>query len=103
MEGDRIAEVTGRARLCSNGNGWRSISCSAFRAWLRWRTRFAKLVEGTGCTVLDTRKDHARVFANWRRPPRKAGGVTNHRMGLYDAILIKNNHIAAAEESVRRS
>ena len=34
--------------------------------------------------------------AAWRKLAAAAGGVTNHRMGLYDAILIKNNHIAAA-------
>jgi nicotinate-nucleotide pyrophosphorylase (carboxylating) len=45
--------------------------------------------------VLDTRKTTPglRVL---EKAAAAAGGVTNHRMGLYDAILIKNNHIAAA-------
>ena len=50
---------------------------------------------GTGCRVLDTRKTTPglRVL---EKAAAAAGGVTNHRMGLYDAVLIKNNHIAAA-------
>lgn len=57
--------------------------------------RFARAVEGTGCRVLDTRK----TTPGLRRLEKMAaacGGVVNHRMGLYDAILIKNNHITAA-------
>lgn len=57
--------------------------------------RFADTVAGTGCRVLDTRK----TTPGMRRLEKlaaAAGGVTNHRYGLYDAILIKNNHIAAA-------
>ncbi|MEJ5367279.1 MAG: carboxylating nicotinate-nucleotide diphosphorylase [Bryobacteraceae bacterium] len=57
--------------------------------------RFARAVEGTGCRVLDTRK----TTPGMRRLEKMAaacGGVVNHRMGLYDAVLIKNNHITAA-------
>jgi nicotinate-nucleotide pyrophosphorylase (carboxylating) len=52
-------------------------------------------VAGTGCRILDTRK----TTPGLRRLEKMAvaaGGATNHRMGLYDAILIKNNHISAA-------
>ena len=58
-------------------------------------SRYVERVAGTGCRVLDTRK----TTPGLRRVEKMAaaaGGVTNHRMGLYDAILIKNNHIAAA-------
>ena len=50
---------------------------------------------GTNCRVLDTRKTMPglRVL---EKLATEAGGITNHRMGLYDAILVKNNHIAAA-------
>ena len=58
--------------------------------------RFADAVAGTGCRVLDTRKTTPGLRAARKNGRRAAGGVTNHRMGLYDAILIKNNHIAAA-------
>mgnify|MGYP005856567421 CR=1 FL=1 len=58
-------------------------------------SQFAGRVEGTGCRVLDTRKTTPglRLLEKWAAA---AGGVVNHRMGLYDAVLIKNNHIAAA-------
>ncbi len=51
--------------------------------------------KGRHCRVLDTRKTTPglRIL---EKAAAAAGGVTNHRMGLYDAILIKNNHIAAA-------
>jgi len=57
--------------------------------------RFAQAVEGTGCKVLDTRKTTPGLRL-LEKAAALAGGVTNHRLGLYDAILIKNNHIAAA-------
>jgi len=63
--------------------------------------RFVRAVEGTGCRVLDTRK----TTPGLRRLEKlavAAGGATNHRLGLYDAVLIKNNHIAAAG-GVRRA
>ncbi len=50
---------------------------------------------GTRCQVLDTRKTTPGL-RRLEKMAAAAGGVTNHRMGLYDAILIKNNHIAAA-------
>ncbi len=56
---------------------------------------FARQVEGTRCRVLDTRK----TTPGLRRLEKlavAAGGATNHRMGLWDAVLIKNNHITAA-------
>ena len=57
--------------------------------------RFAEAVAGTGCRVLDTRKTTP-GFRALEKQAAAAGGVTNHRMGLYDAVLIKNNHISAA-------
>lgn len=60
-----------------------------------WTRRFALAVEGTGCRVLDTRK----TLPGWRVLDKYAtavGGAANHRMGLYDAVLVKDNHIAAA-------
>ena len=56
--------------------------------------QYAKLVEGTDIKILDTRKTipglrHAQKYAV------TVGGCHNHRIGLYDAFLIKENHIAA--------
>ncbi len=60
-----------------------------------WTRRFVHTVDGTGCRVLDTRK----TLPGWRVLDKYAaavGGAANHRMGLYDAVLIKDNHAAAA-------
>ena len=57
--------------------------------------RCVHAVEGTGATVLDTRKTTPALRA-LEKAASAAGGATNHRAGLYDAILIKDNHIALA-------
>ncbi|MEJ7605255.1 MAG: carboxylating nicotinate-nucleotide diphosphorylase [Bryobacteraceae bacterium] len=57
--------------------------------------KYAEAVKGTKCRVLDTRKTtpgHRRL----EKLAAAAGGVTNHRYGLYDQVLIKNNHVTAA-------
>lgn len=54
--------------------------------------RLSKQIQHTNCTLLDTRK----TTPNFRFPEKWAvqiGGGENHRMGLYDAIMIKDNHI----------
>jgi nicotinate-nucleotide pyrophosphorylase (carboxylating) len=55
----------------------------------------ARAVEGTGARVLDTRKTIPGLRA-LEKAAVAAGGAHNHRAGLYDAMLIKENHIAAA-------
>lgn len=57
--------------------------------------RYVKAVEGTRAAILDTRKTLPGLRAAEKYAVR-CGGGKNHRMGLYDAILIKENHIAAA-------
>ncbi len=57
--------------------------------------RFAEAVAGTGCTVLDTRKTLPGLRTAQKYAVRCGGGA-NHRMGLYDMVLIKENHILAA-------
>lgn len=57
--------------------------------------RYADAVAGTECKVLDTRKTTP-GFRRLEKLATAAGGVTNHRSGLFDAVLIKNNHITAA-------
>lgn len=57
--------------------------------------RYVKVVEGTRAAVLDTRKTIPGLRAAQKYAVR-CGGGQNHRMGLYDAVLIKENHIAAA-------
>ena len=57
--------------------------------------RFVQAVEGTKAVILDTRKTAPglRLIDKWAV---KLGGGQNHRIGLFDMILIKDNHIAAA-------
>ena len=60
--------------------------------------RFVDAVRGTRATILDTRK----TLPGWRALEKYAvrcGGGTNHRMGLSDGVLIKDNHLAAWTES----
>jgi nicotinate-nucleotide pyrophosphorylase (carboxylating) len=67
--------------------------------------RFVRAVDGTGARILDTRKTTPGLRA-LEKAAVAAGGGTNHRMGLYDAILIKENHAALAGgvgEAVRRA
>jgi nicotinate-nucleotide pyrophosphorylase (carboxylating) len=67
--------------------------------------RFVRAADGTGARILDTRKTTPGLRA-LEKAAVAAGGGTNHRMGLYDAILIKENHAALAGgvgEAVRRA
>jgi len=57
--------------------------------------RFVEAVRGTGAAIVDTRK----TLPGWRALDKYAvavGGGVNHRMGLFDGILLKDNHVAAA-------
>lgn len=95
MDGEVIATVRGRARTlleCERValNFLQRLSGVATAA-----RQYAGAVAGTKCRVLDTRKTTPGL-RRLEKMAAAAGGVTNHRMGLFDAILIKNNHIAAA-------
>jgi nicotinate-nucleotide pyrophosphorylase (carboxylating) len=57
--------------------------------------RYVDAVRGTGAAVLDTRKTTPGLRA-LEKAAVAAGGGTNHRVGLYDAVLIKENHAALA-------
>ena len=90
----RRPRSSGRRARCSSASGRRSISCSVCRASRRGRgassTRPAARI-----TILDTRKTTPtlRVLEKYAV---RAGGATNHRVGLFDAVLIKDNHIRLA-------
>jgi nicotinate-nucleotide pyrophosphorylase (carboxylating) len=67
--------------------------------------RYVRAVEGTGARILDTRKTTPGLRMV-EKAAVHAGGGTNHRIGLFDEILIKENHAAAAGgvgEAVRRA
>lgn len=58
--------------------------------------RFVDAVEGTGVTILDTRKTTPGMRLLERYAVR-CGGGKNHRLGLFDAVLVKDNHLAGVE------
>ncbi len=94
-KGDILAEVSGPARLLLTRERVALNFLQRLSGVATLARRFADAVAGTACKVLDTRKTTPGLRA-LEKAAAAAGGVTNHRMGLYDAILIKNNHIAAA-------
>src|SRR3569833_2060620 len=90
-----LCELDGPARGLLTGertarNFLQTLAGAAGRA-----RRGGKAVAGTGARVLDTRKTLPGLRAAQKYAVR-CGGGHNHRMGLYDALLIKENHIAAA-------
>lgn len=90
-----LCELDGPARGLLTGertalNFLQTLSGTASRA-----RRYVEAVAGTGARVLDTRKTLPGLRAAQKYAVR-CGGGHNHRMGLYDALLIKENHIAAA-------
>ena len=67
--------------------------------------QYVDAISGTGCILLDTRKTipGLRVLEKYAT---RMGGATNHRMGLWDAAMIKDNHVLVAGnvgEAVRRA
>ena len=60
--------------------------------------RFVQEVAGTSAAILDTRKTHP-GFRLLEKYAVRCGGGQNHRVGLYDAVLIKDNHLAARKKS----
>ncbi|HET7306598.1 MAG TPA: carboxylating nicotinate-nucleotide diphosphorylase [Gammaproteobacteria bacterium] len=92
---DVVCRLTGPARAILTGertglNFLQTLSAAATVA-----RRYSDLVAGTGCRILDTRKTLPGLRSAQKYAVR-AGGATNHRMGLFDAVLIKENHIIAA-------
>ena len=93
--GDVIAIVRGPARdlLTSERTALNFLQRLSGIATLT--ARYVEAVAGTRCRVLDTRKTTPGL-RQLEKMAVAAGGGTNYRFGLYDAVLIKNNHIAAA-------
>lgn len=93
--GEVIATVRGKARTLLECERVALNFLQRLSGVATMAARYADAVAGTKCRVLDTRK----TTPGLRRLEKMAvvaGGAFNHRAGLYDAILIKNNHIAAA-------
>jgi nicotinate-nucleotide pyrophosphorylase (carboxylating) len=95
VDGQCIATVWGRARTLLECERVALNFLQRLSGIATLASRYLEAVAGTGCRILDTRK----TTPGLRRLEKMAvaaGGATNHRMGLFDAVLIKNNHIVAA-------
>lgn len=100
-DGDRltenqvICELTGPARALLTGERTAMNFMQALSGTATLARKYADAVAGLPVSILDTRK----TLPGWRLAQKYAvrcGGCDNHRFGLYDGILIKENHINAA-------
>jgi nicotinate-nucleotide pyrophosphorylase (carboxylating) len=90
-----LCRLSGPARPILTGertalNFLQTLSATATAA-----RRFVEAIAGTSCEILDTRKTLPGLRTAQKYATR-VGGARNHRTGLFDAVLIKENHIAAA-------
>lgn len=91
----RLCSVEGPARSLLTGERTALNFLQALSATATETRRFVDAVAGTKCRILDTRKTIPGLRVAQKYAVR-CGGGTNHRIGLFDAILVKENHIAAA-------
>lgn len=92
--GSTVLEIEGSARGILTAERVALNFCQRLSGVATLTARFVAAVQGTQTRILDTRK----TTPGWRRLEKYAvacGGGTNHRTGLYDLILIKDNHLAA--------
>jgi nicotinate-nucleotide pyrophosphorylase (carboxylating) len=110
-DGDRVAAGTDLLRLRGRARAMLTAERSALNtiqhlSGIATMARgYVDAIAGTGATLLDTRKTlpGLRMLEKYAT---RMGGATNHRMGLWDAAMIKDNHVAVAgsvEEAVRRA
>lgn len=93
--GQRMAVVTGDIRALLSGERTALNYLQRMSGIATYTNGIVKLLEGSGITLLDTRKTtpNMRIFEKYAV---KAGGGTNHRYNLSDAVMLKDNHIGAA-------
>jgi len=94
MENSILCELTGPAREILVGERTAMNFLQTLSATATATSHYVKQLEGTGCKLLDTRK----TIPGFRLAQKYAvtcGGGLNHRIGLFDAYLIKENHIQA--------
>jgi nicotinate-nucleotide pyrophosphorylase (carboxylating) len=93
--GETAARVTGATRAILAAERTALNFATRLSGIATLTRRFVDAVAGTPCRILDTRK----TTPGWRAIEKHAvrcGGGTNHRMGLYDAAMLKDTHLAAA-------
>jgi nicotinate-nucleotide pyrophosphorylase (carboxylating) len=89
-----IMEISGRARAILSAERVALNFVQRLSGMATLTAQFVDAIKGTNTQILDTRK----TTPGWRRFEKYAvacGGGRNHRMGLYDMILIKDNHLVA--------
>lgn len=94
-KGSIIATIDGPARSLLAGERTALNLLQRMCGVATLTSRYAEAVEGTSARIVDTRK----TIPGWRHLDKYAvfcGGGQNHRIGLYDGVLIKDNHIAIA-------
>jgi nicotinate-nucleotide pyrophosphorylase (carboxylating) len=87
-----VARLTGNARALLTGERTALNLLGRLSGIATLTRRYVDAVEGTGATILDTRKTTPGLRTLEKLAVR-AGGAVNHRRGLYDAVLIKDNHV----------
>ena len=93
--GDDVAEIEGPARGILTGERVALNFLQRMSGIATMTARYVEAVRGTGARILDTRKTTPGLRTLEKYAVR-CGGGENHRLGLYDMVLIKDNHIAAA-------
>jgi nicotinate-nucleotide pyrophosphorylase (carboxylating) len=94
-EGGSVLELEGSARALLTGERTALNFLQRLSGVATMTARCVRAVEGTGARILDTRKTTPGL-RELEKAAVAAGGGTNHRAGLYDQILIKENHAALA-------
>ncbi len=93
--GQEIAAVQGSARTLLSRERVALNFLQRLSGIATLARKYVDAVAGTNCRILDTRKTTPGL-RQLEKMAVRAGGATNHRIGLFDAVLIKNNHITAA-------
>ncbi|HEY5020040.1 MAG TPA: carboxylating nicotinate-nucleotide diphosphorylase, partial [Steroidobacteraceae bacterium] len=90
-----LCELTGPARTILTGERTALNFLQLLSGTASVTQRYVAAIRGTSCRILDTRKTIPGLRSAQKYAVR-CGGGSNHRLGLYDMVLIKENHIAAA-------
>ena len=94
-KGSAVCEIAGRTRALLTGERTALNFLQALSAVATATRRYVEAVAGTRAKIVDTRKTLPGLRIAQKYAVRMGGGA-NHRLGLYDGMLIKENHIAAA-------
>jgi nicotinate-nucleotide pyrophosphorylase (carboxylating) len=92
--GDVIAIVAGTTASLLTGERTVLNFLTHLSGIATFTSRFVEAIDGLPCVLLDTRKTHP-GYRLLEKYAVRCGGGTNHRLGLYDGVLIKDNHLAA--------